>query len=361
MFRLLPAGLACCLLCACSTQAADGTPFLPAAPPFTADVPVHDPTPLVLDGGTLTVYTSGERGAGLNQYVLNPATGKFEQGVPLFLRNKPIWVHEIQIWNASGEFDAPDRPSPDEVYFTVFDEIPGRIQDAIGRAVRMERNGGHLWRDDGMVVRSVGEADHPRAMDASVFTDFAGLRWMVFGSHAGGIYLVQLDPATGKLKEHPEEIWTSPDRMRFPDRFIHLASYGGESAEENAIEAAYIYPHDGYYYLFVNWDGCCQGVRSTYNIRVGRSLAPEGPYTDKAGRSLQSGGGTLFLATEGRHIGPGHAGIFAWQEGRQQHFLFTFHYYDGKDYGDSKLGGRELWWDEEGWPVLGDHIILPAE
>jgi len=57
-------------------------------------------------------------------------------------------VQEIQIWNASGEFDAPDRPSPDELYFTVFDENPGRIQDAIGRAVRIEQNGEHLWQTD---------------------------------------------------------------------------------------------------------------------------------------------------------------------------------------------------------------------
>ncbi len=359
MFRLLLMGMVCSLLGACSAAAPHSIPSLPTPLPYTASLPVHDPTHLMLIEGNLTFLTSGMRGAGLNQYVLDANTGKFEQGPSLFRRDKPTWVSEIQVWNASGEFDAPDRPGPDELYFTVFDEIPGRIQDAIGRAVRVESNGEHIWRDDGIVIRSVGEAEHPRAMDASVFTDFAGLRWMVFGSYAGGIYLVQLDPDTGKLREHPEEPWTSPGRMHHPERFIHLASYGGDSAEENAIEAAYIYPHDGHYYLFVNWDGCCQGVLSTYNIRVGRSVAPQGPYRDKAGVPLQGGGGTLLLDTEGRFIGPGHAGVFPYRRGGTKRYLFTFHYYDGDDYGDPKLGGRELRWDAKGWPVLGDHVILP--
>ncbi|MDE0671996.1 MAG: hypothetical protein OXH72_09685, partial [Caldilineaceae bacterium] len=40
---------------------------------------------------------------------------------------------------------------------------------------------------------------------------------------------------------------------------------------------------------------------------------------------------------------------------------FTFHYYDGEDLGNAKLGGRELTWNSEGWPELGQLLIGPED
>src|SRR3990172_8437420 len=68
----------------------------------------------------------------------------------------------------------------------------------------------------------------------------------------------------------------------------------------NAIEAPYIAYKDGYYYLFVSFDLCCQGVNSTYRIMVGRSAQITGAYRDKNGTSLSSGGGSQVLAGSGR-------------------------------------------------------------
>ena len=98
-----------------------------------------------------------------------------------------------------------------------------------------------------------------------------------------------------------------------PERFTHVASHWAAEGK-NSIEAPNIYPHNGWYFLFVNWDGCCNPVASTYNIRVGRSRNPTGPYVDRAGRPMAEGGGTLFLGREGRFIGPGHAGLLRWLE-----------------------------------------------
>jgi arabinan endo-1,5-alpha-L-arabinosidase len=85
--------------------------------------------------------------------------------------------------------------------------------------------------------------------------------WLVFGSFWSGIKLIQLDPKTGKrLKE---------------DTTIHSLAFHKD------IEAAAIYQHDGYFYLFVNWGACCRGVNSTYEIRAGRSREITGPYLDK--------------------------------------------------------------------------------
>ena len=173
---------------------------LPGQPPWIAEDDIHDPSRLVVVDGRFTVYSSGTRGNGLDRYTLNPETSRFERDAPAFDQEKPAWVSGVQVWNATGEFDAPDLASPTRIYFTVFDEIPGRIQDAIGTAVLVETGQGTAWVDEGIVLQSVGEENHPRAMDASVFTDFGDRSWMVFGSHAEGIYIVELDQVTGRLR-----------------------------------------------------------------------------------------------------------------------------------------------------------------
>ena len=38
-----------------------------------------------------------------------------------------------------------------------------------------------------------------------------------------------------------------------------------------AIEGSVIWKEGDYYYLFTSWDACCEDLKSTYNIRVGRS------------------------------------------------------------------------------------------
>lgn len=46
-------------------------------------------------------------------------------------------------------------------------------------------------------------------------------------------------------------------------------------------------------------DKCCDGLSSTYNIRVGRSTSITGPYVDASGVAMTSGGGTLVLESHG--------------------------------------------------------------
>ena len=96
----------------------------------------------------------------------------------------------------------------------------------------------------------------------------------------------------------------------------------------------------------MNWGRCCQGVNSTYNIRVGRSRNVTGPYLDKAGKDLVEGGGSLLLESAGRFIGPGHAGVLT--EGGTN--WLSFHFYDSERNGAGTLGIRELRWDDDGWP-----------
>jgi arabinan endo-1,5-alpha-L-arabinosidase len=193
--------------------------------------------------------------------------------------------------------------------------------------------------------------EQPFAIDPAVFEDDSNHIWLVYGSHAQGIWMVELDKATGLLKENPtDKIWDITD-----ERFIEVANYGGQ-LEENNIEAAYIFNHpdNSYYYLFVNWDVCCSGVNSTYNIRVGRSESPTGPFLDKNGIDLKSEGGTLFLDATGEIIGndrfkgPGHSGIYRHSDGK---YYFSHHFYDANNSGEASLAIWNLRW-ADGWPLL---------
>ena len=153
------------------------------------------------------------------------------------------------------------------------------------------------------------------------------------GSFWSGIKLIQLDPETGK---------------RIPDSPMYsLASY-------DSIEASFIYYHDGYYYLFLDWGMCCRGVNSTYNMRVGRSKKITGPYLDKEGKDLLDRGGSLLLETDGAFIGPGHPGIIKVDD----NYLLGMHFYNGARNGASQYAIRPLEWDKDGWPYV---VTPPTE
>ena len=306
---------------------------------------IHDPSQFVRRAnGTLVFSTSGTKGVGLRMWELDETSGEYTEKKPLLEDDAPAWTRRVQKWNDTGEFDAPAMPTPDIIYYTVYDENELDIHDYIGRA----HYNGKEWIDDGIVIFSEGEGNHPRAMDPAIFDDFSGQPWMVFGSHAGGIYVTRLNPVTGLLAQRPKDTWSSGGDDQ---RFNHVAS-GLYIEEENIIEAPYIFPHNDWYYLFVNWGSCCSGSNSSYNIRIGRSRRPQGPYLDQKGRDLRDQGGSIFLSSNGDERGPGHAGIVEAEAGSGSQHLFSYHYYDAATGGTSRLGLRELGWVDD-WPVLG--------
>jgi arabinan endo-1,5-alpha-L-arabinosidase len=195
-------------------------------------------------------------------------------------------------------------------------------------------NAGYHWTDQGMVVQSVSANDY-NAIDPNVSFDDAGTPWLAFGSFWSGIKMRRLDAATGKPSTTDTTLYS-------------LASRNG-----GAIEAASIVSHDGFYYLFVSFDACCQGVNSTYRTMVGRATQITGPYSDKAGTGMLQGAAEQLLASSGRYIGPG--GGTAFRDGVS--YLYAFHYYDGNDNGNSKLQIRPINWDANDWPTLGGPLF----
>lgn len=179
------------------------------------------------------------------------------------------------------------------------------------------------WVDRGQVISSKGERFN--AIDPGIAEDENGTPWMSFGSFWTGLQLVQLE-WPGGLRADAAEPVTIADRKAPP----------------NAIEAPYILPHDGAYYLFFSRDFCCQGLQSSYNIAVGRSKSITGPYVDADGKDPLEGGGTPVLATDGGRVGPGGQSVSGG--------MLAFHYYAGELDGAFRLGMAELGW-KGGWPT----------
>ena len=181
---------------------------------------------------------------------------------------------------------------------------------------------GYEWVDQGQVISSKGERFN--AIDPGIAEDENGTPWMSFGSFWTGLQLVELEWPTGLRADSSEPV-TIADRKAPP----------------NAIEAPYILPHDGKYYLFFSRDFCCQGLESTYNIAVGRSDSITGPYADADGKELLDGGGTPLLASDGGRVGPGGQSVSGG--------VLAFHYYAEELDGAFRLGLAELEW-RDGWP-----------
>ena len=161
--------------------------------------------------------------------------------------------------------------------------------------------------------------------------------WLAFGSFWSGIKLRKLDATTGMPATDDTTTYS-------------LASRNG-----GAIEAASIVSHNGFYYLFVSFDACCQGVNSTYRTMVGWGTAHHGPLRGPwpaPGRAVD--GAAEQLPRERRTVsGPG--GGTAWKDGDT--YLYVYHYYDGEGGGASKLQIRPIVFGPDDWPTLGDPLF----
>src|SRR6185295_1668224 len=134
------------------------------------------------------------------------------------------------------------------------------------------------------------------------------------------------------------------DGKRSGTAMYNLASRGG-----GAIEAASILHNGSFYYLFVSFDTCCQGVNSTYRTMVGRSSSLTGPYTAQNGTAMMSGGATQLLARNGNEIGPGGG------DANGLPGFFAYHFYDGAANGAARLNIRPISFSN-GWPAFGAPI-----
>jgi arabinan endo-1,5-alpha-L-arabinosidase len=285
---------------------------------LTGNLGTHDPAVILADG----VYYQFATGNGIGYKTSSNLTTW--AGQPDVFSSIPAWVAGsisgvTNIWAPDISFFGGQY----HLYYAV--STFGKNKSCIGHATRASLSSGS-WSDHGSVICSnVGTSDNWNAIDPNVVVDDAGTPWMDFGSFWNGIMLIKLD-STGARADTAAPV---------------------NIARNSSIEAPYIIHQCGYYYLFVSFGACCDGAYD-YNIRVGRSTSVNGPYVDKAGTNMLSGGGTQIVAGNSTWHAPGHNAVLVTPDG-------TYNIYHALNSSNANptLRISKLVLDSQGWPVSG--------
>lgn len=242
----------------------------------------------------------------------------------------------------------------------------GGSKSCIGLAKSDSPEGG--FECVGLIVQSPAGWRTPNAIDPQVF--FAeGRMFLVYGSYGLGLFLIELDPATGLRKDGVSYADYDAGKRTF-------AEYYGINLARGSLEGGVIRYHEGvpvlkngvwerknYYYLMCSYGS----LSSVYHMRCARSERPEGPYTDVNGNTLvcstDLGTGNKMLGSYRWDDGapdffcPGHNDMFVTERGvnlisyhcRTNYFIETgrsnsnnFHYLFLSQYA----------FNSDGWPVM---------
>lgn len=197
------------------------------------------------------------------------------------------------------------------------------------------------------------------AIDPSYIITPEGEHWLIYGSWHCGIAAVQLNPETGKtLEELSKPYGTAADIAPY-GKLIFTRNKGGRWQGAEAPEIVY---HDGYYYLFLAYDG----LDVPYNTRVLRSKNVTGPYETLDGKVTDAANGAGNNPTVLTHpykfsngygwVGISHCAVFDdgngnWFYASQQRFPANV---GGNAYSNAiMMGGvRSLKWESNGWPTV---------
>ncbi|MCH5237127.1 MAG: family 43 glycosylhydrolase [Muribaculaceae bacterium] len=194
------------------------------------------------------------------------------------------------------------------------------------------------WQHKGAVVKT-DQNSKMNAIDPSVITDDNGRVWMHYGSYFGGLYCVELNPATGLPVREGDQ--------------GHLVARRANWRKDN-LEAPEIFRngHSGMYYLFYSYDP----LMTTYNVRVARADNAEGPFYDFFGVEVSDTTNNYPVLTapykfEGHPgwVGTAHCSVFSDKEGN------TFMAHQGRyapESGMMDLHIRQVFFTPSGWPVV---------
>jgi len=320
----------------------------PAARPAPSGyTSVHDPSSVVWEEASQRYYMYG---TGLTSHVSVDGYNWTKGIVPL--TESPAWV-KTNVPLHTGGFWAPDVAFLNglwHMYYTV--SVWAGPISCIGVATTPSLASGN-WTDSGAPVVchiwSWTSRVTINAIDPHVFVDpRTNRKYLSYGSFHAGVYIIEL----GQLPGSPVVSQQLGDPVNVQRRI-------GDFME--GAEGSWVQPHNGAFWLFGNWGTCCVGVNSTYNIRIGSSVNPLGPYYDRDGLDMRFNGGTILLNVSGRQIGPGQIGFpnpspAGGPGGNASAPIVSYHYYDGDNNGAPTLGQAEFLWDDGGWPSVRERL-----
>ncbi|RXI96735.1 arabinan endo-1,5-alpha-L-arabinosidase [Anaerobacillus alkaliphilus] len=216
---------------------------------------------------------------------------------------------------------------------------------------------------------SYNNQQFPNAIDANLFFDQDGKLWMTYGSWSGGIFLLEMDKATGKAL-YPGQDGTTEDG-RLIDRYFGTKISGGYGKSGEGPYVVYD-KETNYYYLFVTYGWL--GADGGYNMRLFRSTSPEGPYVDAAGQNaVLSGnrdhaplgiklmGNFLFERKLGDHgigigfgyVSPGHNSFYTDPETGKRFLVFHTRFPQTGEMHEVRI--HQMFMNKDDWPVVGPY------
>jgi arabinan endo-1,5-alpha-L-arabinosidase len=254
----------------------------------------------------------------------------------------PEWIQQLS--PKTRELWAPDISYFDGLYhlyyaFSAFGKNTSGIALATNETLD-PTSPKYKWVDRGLVLQSLATDDF-NAIDPNLVLDAKGEAWLAFGSFWKGIMMRHLDRATGLLSKSDTKIYSLASR--YPGSLTQLRN-PDLPPDTEAVEAPFVFHQGDYYYLFVSFDLCCRGVKSTYRTMVGRSTSVTGPYVDRDGRPMLEGGGSQILSANGKWLGPGGESLFR-HDGTD---YIVFHAYSAVN-GHPALHISTIAW-KDGWP-----------
>lgn len=304
----------------------------------------HDPA-IAREGKTCYVFTTGKAADGgqigircSDDLIHWRHCGHVFEALPEWIKQRSPGTKDL--W-------APDIAYVDGKYrlyyaYSLFGKNTSGIALATNRTLD-QQSPNYKWQDEGLVLESKATDDY-NAIDPNYVEDASHRAWLSFGSFWTGIKMRALDRATGKLSSGDTAVYSIASRNR-PEGDTS-APPPGLPSNWQAIEAPFIVHHGDYYYLFVSFDLCCRGLKSTYRTMVGRAKAITGPYLDHDGNQMLHGGGTLLLSANERWLGPGGESLLIQKHGPD---LIVYHAYDHTT-GKPSLQLSTITW-KDGWPT----------
>jgi arabinan endo-1,5-alpha-L-arabinosidase len=314
------------------------------ATPLTANAlsgdtaPVHDPS-IIRQNATYYLFSS------------DPVTPQPHQYLPIRCSaNAALWKPCGQVFTAMPAWVTAAVPgiltlwAPDISYFGGLYHVyfaassPGSQASVIGLETNVTLNPSdprYHWVDHGPVIAS-HPGDDFNAIDPNIFIDTNQRIWLTYGSYWSGIKQREIDPTNGML------LASNPNRYELAVR---------PGTPDDAIEGSSLIQHDGFYYLFLSVDHCCENSLSQddYKQIVGRSSSPNGPFVDATGAALIDGGGSIVLESSTSWIAPG--GGTAYTDPDSGAAMLVFHALNMSNKAAPTLWIKNITWQDD-WPVL---------
>ncbi len=235
------------------------------------------------------------------------------------------------------------------VYYSISSATP-RLS-AIGLMVSNKPYG--PFEERGLVVTSLNNnTRQTNAIDPTVTVAEDGSHWFYYGSAWDGIYKIELEPSTGLAKESGD-IGTRVAQRAFTGNSINGNIEGPEIIYNEEFDQ---------YYMFIAYDW----LESKYNVRVGRSDNPDGPFYDYLGRDMNEEIDDLpmilapyrFQGHSGWQ-GVSHPAVFQDQESKN--FYMAHQGRPGIDRFFMVQHVRQIHWTEDGWPMVSPQRYAAEE